>query len=214
MVEKINVEGALHVADALWSLAPQAAFLQMSTGYVYGERATPADEAAPLAPLGVYACSKAVAERELLRLAAGRRLLCVRAFNHIGPGQGRGYAVADWARALAAGAPSLQTGGLDAVRDLSDVRELASALARLVRDPDAWPPVLNLCAGVSLSMRDVLGQLFAVHGGRAPRVIEGDAGRSGLQQSRGSRALADRLGMPRPRPLRQTLADVLAAAAP
>lgn len=213
-VSEINVQGALHAADALWAAAPGAAFLQLSTGYVYGERATPADEDAPLEPIGDYARSKAAAERALVDLAQGRGLLRLRAFNHAGPGQGAGYALPDWGRALAGGAARLQTGWLGAVRDVSDVRELAAGIALLCADPSGWPPVLNLCSGQAWMMRALLDRLVALRGGPPPVIDEGEAGRGGLRESRGSRARADRLGLPRPRPVDQTLADLLRAGAP
>jgi GDP-4-dehydro-6-deoxy-D-mannose reductase len=213
-VHAINVDGALHVADALWAVSPGAALLQLSTGYVYGERQSPADEDAPLEPIGDYARSKAAAERALVDLAQGRRLLRLRAFNHAGPGQGPGYALPDWGRALAGGAARLQTGWLGAVRDVSDVRELAAGIALLTADPGGWPPVLNACSGQAWTMQALLARLVALRGGPPPVIEAGEAGRGGLRESRGSRARADRLGLPRPRPIDQTLADLLRPGAP
>ena len=212
-IHEINLDGAIFAAEALWASAPKAAFLQLSTGYVYGETPRPAGEDAPLAPIGAYARSKAEAEGALLQIASGRRLLLARAFNHAGPGQGPGYALPDWAAAIASGQAQLQTGWLGAVRDLSDVGSLAEALDQLCAAPEAWPPALNLCRGETTTMRAALELLLAEAGRVAETTIhEGDLGRGGLQQSRGSRALADRLGLPQSPPLRVTLAALLAEA--
>lgn len=212
-IHEINVDGAVFAAEALWAAAPGAAFLQLSTGYVYGETPTPADEDHPLQPIGAYARSKAEAERALRAAAAGRPLLCLRAFNHAGPGQGPGYALPDWAAAVASGAPTLHTGWLGALRDISDVGALAAAVDQLCAAPAGWPPALNLCRGASISMGEALRALVDLSG-RAGEisVIEGDLGRGGLQQSRGSRALADRLGLPQSPPLAHTLRALLAEA--
>ena len=215
-IDEINVNGAIFAANALWANPGGAgslgspAFVQLSTGYVYGETPTPADEDHPLQPIGAYARSKAEAERALRAAAAGRPLLCLRAFNHAGPGQGPGYALPDWAAAVASGAPTLHTGWLGALRDISDVGALAAAVDRLCAAPVGWPPALNLCRGASISMGEALRALVDL-GGRSGEisVVEGDLGRGGLQQSRGSRALADRLGLPPGPPLERTLRALL-----
>lgn len=212
-IDEINVDGAIFAANALWASTATkrgAAFVQLSTGYVYGETPAPADEDHPLQPIGAYARSKAEAERALRAAAAGRPLLCLRAFNHAGPGQGPGYALPDWAAALASGAPTLHTGWLGALRDISDVEALAAAVDQLCAAPEGWPPALNLCRGASISMGDALGALVDLSGRSGEiSVIEGDLGRGGLQQSRGSRALADRLGLPQSPPFAHTLRALL-----
>lgn len=224
-IDEINVDGAIFAANALWASAGSAArggsagnpkspgrpaFVQLSTGYVYGETPGPADEDHPLQPIGAYARSKAEAEQALRAAAAGRPLLCLRAFNHAGPGQGPGYALPDWAAALASGAPTLHTGWLGALRDISDVGALAAAVDQLCATPAGWPPALNLCRGASISMGEALRDLVALSGRTGEiSVIEGDLGRGGLRQSRGSRALADRLGLPQSPPLAHTLRALL-----
>lgn len=212
----VDVDGAAHVADAAWSAVPGARVIAVSTGYVYGETPHAATEATPCAPVGAYAEAKAEMERVVRSLGRGRDLCVPRPFNHAGPGQSTDYAVAAFADKVArleraAAPPVLSVGDLTAVRDLSDVRDLARALAWLVTAPTA-PPVVNLCSGHGRAMGAVLDGLLA-RSTLDPRAVEvASTGRSRLRRSVGAPTRARQLGLPAPRAFEHTLTDVLAEA--
>jgi len=213
-VQAVNVDGARHVAEALWRVRPEARLVAVSTGYVHGETVEPAAEDAPLAPVGPYATSKARMEGVLGRVSRGRSLCIVRPFNHVGPGQPEDYAVPAFVRKVRAvvsgGADRLVVGDLTAERDLADVRDLAAGLASLVTMPEV-PPVLQICSGRAVPMRVVLHHIVQLAGLDPRRVTIESRGHSALRRNVGLPTRAHQLGI-RSRPLAHTLADVWASA--
>jgi len=212
VLRRVNVDGAVHVAEATWMAAPDARLIVASTGYVLGETAAAADESVPLAPIGAYAESKAEMERVLARLAGSRALHVVRPFNHAGPGQASTYAVTAFAQKVLKSARfgvPIKVGDLTAVRDLSDVRDLAKVLAWMVQAPDL-PPLLHVCSGRPRTMKDVL-DAFLVRAGIDPTTARVHSeGRSRLRRNVGNPALCRRLVPVVPRSLEHTLDDVWA----
>ena len=215
-LRRVNVDGAVHVAEATWAEAPRARLIVASTGYVLGETGrAPADERATLAPVGPYASSKAEMEVELGRLAQGRSLHILRPFNHTGPGQAASHAVPAFAlkvRDLPLNDFKLQVGDLTAVRDLSDVRDLAELLVWLSRSSEP-PPLLYACSGVGRPMGQVLDALLQRAGVVREQVRIDARGRSALRQNVGDPGLCRARAPLRPRPWQQTLDDVWPAVA-
>lgn len=214
-LQRVNIDGAVHVAEATWAEAPRARLIVASTGYVLGETGRdPADERAPLAPVGAYATSKAQMEQALCRLARGRSLHILRPFNHTGPGQASTHAVPAFAHkvhALPSSDFQLQVGDLTAVRDLSDVRDLAEVLVWLTRAAEP-PPLLHVCSGVGRPMGDVLEDLLQLAGVSREQVKIDARGRSPLRHNVGDPGLCRARVPVRPRSWRQTLRDVWTAA--
>ena len=139
-----------------------------STGLTYGDPDPPdvaVTETAPLKPASPYAASKAAAD--LLGYQAGRSpgldIVRVRLFNQIGPRQAADYAVANFARQVAAaeagtGEPVIRVGDLSARRDLTDVRDMAAALV-LVAERGAAGEAYNAGSGTTVVIGDVLAAL-------------------------------------------------------
>jgi nucleoside-diphosphate-sugar epimerase len=124
-----------------------------SSSSVYGGSVAgrPSAEDDPLWPRGEYARSKATAEtRCLARLAAGGRTLVVRPFTVAGPGQRPDMALARWIHAAAAGRPLRLHGSPYRTRDITDVAQVARALAALA-DREASGTV-NLGTGTGHSL--------------------------------------------------------------
>jgi GDP-4-dehydro-6-deoxy-D-mannose reductase len=123
-----------------------------------------------LRPDSPYAASKAAADLASYQYTCHPGLDVVRArpFNHIGPRQQPGFAVADFARQLVdierGRRPAvLETGNLSPQRDLTDVRDVTAAYLQLMehgRTGEAY----NIGRGESVSIGDVLGQLVALSG--------------------------------------------------
>src|SRR4051794_23320111 len=101
-----NVAMTFNLLDAVRQEAPEAAVVVAASSELYGPPAElPVDETAPLRPQNPYAVSKAAADllAGFFADAHGLRIVRARAFNHAGPGQEPIYAIASFARQVAAG---------------------------------------------------------------------------------------------------------------
>ena len=153
----INVQAVRLMAEAL----PDARIVYVSTCHVYGvpER-LPIDETHPLRPRGVYASSKATAERLLPRAVVARP------FNLTGPGQSTAFAAADWARQGLDGQREIRCGDVSLVRDYLDVRDAARGLVALLERGEPGQ-AYNLSSGQGVTLE---WMLRTVSGGEpAPR---------------------------------------------
>ncbi len=160
-----NIAAQLAILTAARASRPDARVLVISSSEVYGgadPARMPLNEDEPLGPLDPYAVSKVTQEMLGLQhyLAFGMRVVRVRPFNHMGPRQRPGFVAADFARQVARveagqGEPIIRVGKLDAVRDLSDVRDIVRAytLALTEGEPGA---VYNVASGRGVAMRELL----------------------------------------------------------
>jgi len=170
-----NVDGTRALAAAILREAPGCVLLQASSAEVYGlafQSGAVLTEDAPMRPANPYAASKAAIDIALGEMALrGLRVIRFRPLNHIGPGQGPGFAVAAFARQIArieAGLqpPTITTGALDRARDFLDVRDVCAAYALALGCADSLAPgaVFNLCSGQLRLLADVLADLQRVAG--------------------------------------------------
>jgi GDP-4-dehydro-6-deoxy-D-mannose reductase len=215
-----NVRGAQHVLESTIAHAAGATFLAISSAEVYG-RVAPADlplrETQPVAPTHVYGITKAALE-SLCRAYGDRlRIVILRPFNHIGPGQSAAFVSSSFAKQIAdieAGRvePVLRVGNLGAQRDFTDVRDMVEAYCLALEhcEPDA---PYNICSGKAVAIHTVLEMLLSMTD--ACVQVEQDPARlrpSDLPVLRGS---ADRFvqatGWEREYELSQTLSDTLDA---
>src|SRR4051812_46768689 len=137
-----NLDGTRSLYDAVVASGVKPRGLFVSTGLGYGDPGGPQqafDEAAVLKPASPYAASKAAADLLSYQYARthGLHVVRVRLFNQIGPRQPADYAVANFARQIAAAEagkqpPVIQTGDLSAHRDLTDVRDMIAAFRLLI----------------------------------------------------------------------------------
>jgi GDP-4-dehydro-6-deoxy-D-mannose reductase len=188
----INLLGTLHLLEAFRRQAPGARILVVSSAEVYGlrPRPRPVQEDDLLDPDNPYAISKAAADQMALLYARqhGLKVMTVRPYNHIGPGQDPHFVVASFAaqlvaiahgQAIACGpaiaggqAPAiLKVGNLDSRRDFSDVRDVARAY-RLLLERGQYGRAYNLCSQQATTIRAILDQLCDLSGVRP--VVEVD----------------------------------------
>src|SRR5262249_50264505 len=112
----------------------------------------PIPETAPLHPVSPYATSKARAEAAALAASDKGEIdvVCVRAFNHTGPGQSPQFLVpglaARIARAERSPDRSVAVGNLEPVRDYTDARDVVRAY-RLLAEHGQSGTVYNVCSG-------------------------------------------------------------------
>lgn len=219
---RVNLGGTLNLARALTEI-PGCTLLFASTADAYGRSfkgGLPLDETAALAPMNIYGATKAAADLALGAMARdGLQIIRARPFNHTGPGQTPGFAVAAFARQvarIAAGLqpPVMEVGALDPQRDFLDVRDVcqAYALCLLHRDGIESGTVLNIASGVPRRVGDVLAELLGLAGVTAE--IRTDATRlrpSEIGLAVGDAGLARRVLRWSPAiPWATTLADMLA----
>jgi GDP-4-dehydro-6-deoxy-D-mannose reductase len=221
----VNVDGARHVAAAILDRAPGCRMIFISSAEVYGASfkvSAALDESAALAPLNLYAETKAAAEEALAALCAkGLRLLRLRPFNHTGPGQSEAFVAPAFAGQIArieAGVspPVIQVGALTPERDFMDVRDVCRAYSLAVRHFDALPEkaVMNIASGRAVRIGEILAMLLAQ--ARCEIAVAAEAAR--LRSVEIPRAVGDAryaamaLGWRAEIGLEETLDSVLAAA--
>lgn len=212
----VNATGTLRVANAL---PAGARLLLVSSAEVYGlvpEADQPIGESRPLRPCNPYAASKAAAELAALQAGGSgdREVVIARAFNHTGPGQDERFALASFARQLAAigvgrDEPVLRVGNLSARRDLLDVRDVVRAYVTLMAAGEPGG-VYNVCSGQAVEMRAAVDEMVEISGTRARVEVDPERVRPvDVPLLRGDPARLRGLGWRAEIPLRQTLADLL-----
>jgi GDP-4-dehydro-6-deoxy-D-mannose reductase len=214
-----NVAMTLHLLEAVRAEAPEAAIVVVGSSELYGPPATlPVDESAPLRPQNPYAVSKAGADllAGFYADAHGLRIIRARAFNHSGPGQEPIYAIASFARQVAAGLEAgedpvrVVTGNPDARRDYTDVRDVVRAYRSLAAG--AEPGVYNVCSGRPASAAELVAALG--RGADVEVVHELDPGLRRAHEVMEVRGSYERLhaatGWEPEIPLERTLADTVA----
>ncbi len=168
----VNLHGTLNLADAILAAAPRCRLVYISSAECYGatfKSAVPVREDAALAPMNLYAATKAAAELALGALAGeGLRVLRLRPFNHTGPGQGEDFVVPAFAGQIArieAGLmpPEMAVGALEPERDFLDIRDVCRAYAAALARFDELPnnQVINIGSGSSVKIGTILQMLLA-----------------------------------------------------
>ncbi len=219
-VLEVNVLGTGAVLAAARQCGSDPTVLVTSSAEVYGAVTDPSllplTEDSPTAPLTPYAASKLAAEALCTQavLGHGQRVITVRPFNHIGPGQSPNFAVAALAKRIldadASGASTIPVGNLSARRDFTDVRDVVRAYRLLVESGTAGV-VYNVCSGRDVAIGEIADRLLDLAGTSLEfetdpdlvrpvevPVLRGDPGR-----------LSAATGWVPERPLEQTLGDVL-----
>jgi GDP-4-dehydro-6-deoxy-D-mannose reductase len=162
-VVRVNVEGTLNVLLAALEAKVERVVV-IGSAEEYGKVVElPVTETTPLRPVSPYGASKAAAEMLASHMVRGRDLgvVCVRAFNHLGPGQSDALVASAIARQVAevekAGGGVVRTGDLTPRRDFTDVRDVVRAY-RLLAEEGEPGEAYNVCSG-----RDVAIQAIADH---------------------------------------------------
>jgi GDP-4-dehydro-6-deoxy-D-mannose reductase len=162
-VYRVNVLGTNNVLTGARRAAASATLLVVSSAEVYGvvsDDELPITESAELRAGSPYAASKAAAELIAFQAAIGyrQRVVMVRPFNHVGPGQSPTFFVPAVARRLvearATGSRKVTVGSLAARRDFTDVRDVVRAYRLLVLSGTSGG-VYNVCSGVDVAIAQV-----------------------------------------------------------
>ena len=167
----INVGGTVNLCEAVVAVREQEAefdprILVMGSCDAYGDAArdgVPLSEDMSLRPVSAYGLSKASQElaAHTYRRAHGLRILAVRGFNLVGPGQEPPFVVPEFAVQVARIAlgemePLVRVGNLDVERDFTDVRDGVKAL-RLLMELDTPGAAYNVASGRTIRIGTILG---------------------------------------------------------
>ena len=163
-----NVGMQANVLQAIVNLKLHCRILVVGSSEEYGvvsPEALPVPEETAFRPVNPYAVSKIAQDMLGLQYYLSHRLdtVRVRPFNHIGPRQGLGFVVPDFACQVAGievgtQAPILRVGNLDAERDFTDVRDVVRAYGLLALRGDSGE-VYNVGSGQAHAIREVLRHL-------------------------------------------------------
>lgn len=216
-----NLDATRTLYDAVGRSGVRPRILYVSTGLVYGEPDNPAgacDERTTLKPASPYAASKAAADLLSYQYtrSPGLDVVRVRLFNQIGPRQSPDYAVANFARQIAAAEmreqdPVMETGDLSARRDVTDVRDMVAAFPLLLEKGKSGE-AYNAGRGETFRIQDLLDRLLALSTIKIEvrqkvepgRTADTTVTRADTAKLRAATGWAPRI------PLDQTLADILA----
>ena len=165
---RVNVMGTHQLLDAARTAGHACRLLIVSSSQVYHPSDEPLNEEARLLPMSPYGLSK-LAVDELARRTADEDTLdavIARPFNHAGPGQSAAYVVSSFAWQIArieAGLakPEILVGNMDTRRDLTDVRDVVDAYARLMARGRSGVPY-NICSGRAWRVGDLLDELLHI----------------------------------------------------
>jgi GDP-4-dehydro-6-deoxy-D-mannose reductase len=166
---RVNVFGTRNVVEAAYKAVPNASVLFVSSADVYGivtEDELPIRETRPAVPVNPYSQSKYQAELLAQSIASenDQRVVIVRPFNHIGPGQSDKFVVPALASrlldALDRGVHEIPVGDLSTRRDFSDVRDVVKAY-RLLMERGRSGEVYNVASGHDTALIDIAHDLVA-----------------------------------------------------
>jgi GDP-4-dehydro-6-deoxy-D-mannose reductase len=164
---RANVDLAAAILDAvtLEGMDQQTKILFVGSaaeyGYVSGND-LPVAEDFPAAASSHYGISKlAQTKMAMAWSGAGRQVLVVRPFTIMGEGMPAYLAVGSFIEQIAAiqrsgSAGVLKTGNLDTRRDFLCVGDVVWMLWVLINNEDAYGQVVNVCAGVSTRLGDIV----------------------------------------------------------
>lgn len=167
----VNMQGTLHVLEALRGLSSAPRLLVVGSSEEYGSvkpEECPIREEQPCHPGNPYALSKHCAEELALLYASayGLDVICTRSFNHVGPGQAQGFVLSDFCRQIVLLEQSgqegeMSVGNLSARRDFTDVRDVVRAY-RLLAEQGRSGQVYNVGSGKAVSIRELLEELLSM----------------------------------------------------
>lgn len=178
---EINFIGSSNLLEALAKFSPGSRVLLMSTAELYGKSQREVmDESTPTSASNPYALSKKAMEMlaDLYLEAKKLDIIKLRSFNFTGPGQDRKFVAADFSFQIAEiekgkREPVIRVGNLSAIRDISDVRDIARFL-KVIANKGESGGIYNLCSGKAYSIQHLLDILLSLARVKIDVVIDED----------------------------------------
>jgi GDP-4-dehydro-6-deoxy-D-mannose reductase len=139
----------------------------VSSGAIYSpNQSMPITEDGEIGFSSPYVVSKILNENQVTYYRnRGLDCVIVRPFNHIGPGQGKGFVLPDFYYRLSSlkkGEHAIITGNIETKRDYTDVRDIVKAYCKLALTETLEHSVYNLCTDVSVSGSEIFNELKSV----------------------------------------------------
>ena len=166
---QVNVNGTLHVLEAVRAGAPKCRLFFAGSAEMFGvPQTSPQDEGTPMRPRSVYGVTK-LAGYHLVRVYREQHGLfgaCAILYNHESPRRGPHFVTRKITRAAARiklGLESeLRLGNLDAVRDWGDARDYVRAMWLMLQQPE--PEDYVVATGQGRTVRDFVETAFTATG--------------------------------------------------
>ena len=166
----INVNGTLNLLEAVKNnnINPKILIVVSSDQYgIIKPEDCPIKETQLQIPQSPYGISKKTQEElgKLYVKAYKMNIIFVRAFNHIGAGQGENFVIPDFASKIVKiekGAdPILKVGNLDTWRDFTDVRDIVKGYLMLLKNGKVGESY-NIGSGNVIRVKDILEKLVSL----------------------------------------------------
>jgi GDP-4-dehydro-6-deoxy-D-mannose reductase len=165
LIHKVNVDGTKNLIEAAEEMDKSPSLVIIGSAEEYGvPEVLPIAEEHPLNPLTPYAKSKALAENLAKDSAKkGFRVLILRSFDIIGPGQDESHIVSGIAKAIAVAEKgkkkAIEIENMHLKRDFTDVRDMAKAYVIASEKADSGE-FYNICSGNSYEIKDIADRLL------------------------------------------------------
>jgi GDPmannose 4,6-dehydratase len=165
-----NVQGTLHLLEAVGEFAPKAWTHVCSSSEVYGKVAqenTPITESCPFHPASPYAISKVGTDLLGQHYAErGMNVMVTRMFTHTGPRRGDVFAESSFAKQIAMIEadqiePIVHVGNLESKRTVADVRDAVRAYYTMLVERPKRGAVYNIAGDAVLTVKDILFYLLS-----------------------------------------------------
>ncbi|WP_313568884.1 GDP-mannose 4,6-dehydratase [Acetoanaerobium noterae] len=167
----VNVIGTINLLEAVKLYSNKSRVLIIGSSDQYGivnPEQCPISENTPMNPQSPYATSKKTQEEIAIQYFKAFKIntIIVRAFNHIGPKQNKGFVIADFASQIAEiekekKAAIIKVGNLDAKRDFTDVRDVVRAYY-LVMTNGKPGEIYNVGSGITYKIKEILDKLLSL----------------------------------------------------
>ena len=179
---EVNFVGTSNLLEALSEISPGSRVLMMSSGELYGNTGGKAcRETTPISPpKNPYSLSKIAMEMAadlyLVENVSGLDIVKLRAFNFTGPRQSNQFVASDFSYQIAEiekgkRKPVIRVGNLSAVRDISDVRDIARYLTVIAKQGEKGA-VYNLCSGNKYSIEEIREMLFSLSSKKIEVIVD------------------------------------------
>lgn len=140
----------------------------VSSGAIYNpDQTMPINESGDISLSSPYSISKVLNENQAeYYRKRGLDCVVVRPFNHIGPGQSKGFILPDLFERLSqlGENKTITTGNIETRRDYTDVRDIVKAYGRLALAETLKSNIYNICSGKSYSGVEILNILEEIMG--------------------------------------------------